>query len=388
VDGNSRIYFTYVNAVHADKVYSVFQQQRREVMRFCLRTAASVLGISTGIVPVACRPRRENSTEEQSTDPLPEGESIHGTETSSTSSYLVLHESGELKRRGQELWKMMKACELCPRRCGINRIDGGRGFCGASARLEVASYTPHFGEEKPLVGRGGSGTIFFTNCSLRCVFCINWEISQGGEGTERSIESLSEMMLSLQKRGCGNINVVTPTHYSPHIVLALDRAAGKGLQVPFVYNTCGWERLEILQILDGVVDIYLPDYKYSDGKMAAKYSSSSESYPEITAQALLEMHRQVGVAHPNDDGSMERGLMVRHLVMPNDISGTKGVIDWIADNLPADTWLNLMSQYTPYYKAHRYPEIARRITREEYTRAVKWTQDAGLTNVEFQGYPM
>jgi putative pyruvate formate lyase activating enzyme len=300
-------------------------------------------------------------------------------------AYLGLHRTGELKRRGEELWRMMARCSLCPRECGANRLEGARGFCRASSQLEIASYHPHFGEERPLVGRGGSGTIFFSNCSLRCVFCINWEISQGGAGAPKTVEELAGMMLDLQRMGCHNINLVTPTHYSPHILLAVDRAAGQGLRLPLVYNTCGWERIEVLRKLDGIVDIYLPDFKYSDGRMAQKYSSGSESYPRITREALREMHRQVGVARPAGDGLMRRGLMVRHLVMPNGVSGTKGVIEAIARDLPGDTYLNIMSQYTPTYRAFEYPEISRRITRDEYRDAVRWAREAGLTNLDIQG---
>jgi len=300
--------------------------------------------------------------------------------------YLKLHRSGEMKRRGENLWAMMESCQLCPRMCGVNKLKGERGFCHANSQLEISAFHPHFGEERPLVGKGGSGTIFLTNCSLRCVFCINWEISQGGEGSERTIAEFANMMLTLQKMGCHNINFVTPTHYSPHILLAVDRAASRGLKVPLVYNTCGWERLEILKILNGIVDIYLPDFKYSDGEMASKYSSGAATYPEVTKKALLEMHRQVGVAKPADDGLMYHGLMIRHLVMPNHVSGTKEVIKWIATNLPKDTYLNLMSQYRPTYKAFDYPEISRSITREEYTTAINHAREAGLTNLEIQGY--
>lgn len=299
--------------------------------------------------------------------------------------YLALHESGELKRRGDELWSIMETCRLCPRQCGVNRLKGEKGFCRASSDLIIASYHAHFGEERPLVGRGGSGTVFFSHCGLRCVFCINWDISWEGRGTKRSIEDLAGMMLDLQERGCHNINIVTPTHYSPHVVLALDAAAGKGLRLPLVYNTCGWERPEILEVLDGVVDVYLPDCKYSDGEMAAKYSSGAATYPELTRATLLEMNRQVGVARPAEDGLMYRGLMIRHLVMPNNVGGTREVIDWIAANLPRDTYLNIMSQYRPCYRAEDYPAIARRLTREEYAEAVAWARDAGLTNLDTQG---
>jgi putative pyruvate formate lyase activating enzyme len=300
--------------------------------------------------------------------------------------YLKLHKTGELKKRGEELWEILLDCKLCPRLCGDNKLLGKKGDCNADQQLEISSFHPHFGEEDPLVGKGGSGTIFLTNCALKCVFCINWEISQGGQGAPRTIEEMAAMMLYLQKIGCHNINFVTPTHYSPHIILAIDIAARNGLRLPLVYNTHGYERVEILKKLDGIIDIYLPDFKYSDGKMAEKYSSGAKDYPEIAKHALLEMHRQVGVAKPADNGLMYRGLMIRHLVMPNNVSGTRGVIDWIANNLPKDTYLNIMSQYSPTYKAFDYPEISRRITREEYADAVNYAKASGLTNLEIQGY--
>lgn len=300
-------------------------------------------------------------------------------------SYLKLHKSGELKKRGDRLWQLMDGCTICPRECKARRLDGERGYCGASSDLEVSSYQPHFGEEAPLVGRGGSGTIFLTNCGLRCVFCINWDISQEGRGRKVSIDDLAGMMIALQSRGCSNINVVTPTHYLPHIILALDKAAAGGLRLPLVYNTCGWERMEILKRLDGVVDIYLPDFKYSSGEMSAKYSRGAANYPEVTRKALLEMNRQVGKAVPYPDGLVYRGLMIRHLVMPNGVSGTKGVLEWIAANLPKDTYINLMSQYRPCYEAVKYPDIARGITNKEYRDAVGWAKGAGLTNLELQG---
>jgi putative pyruvate formate lyase activating enzyme len=300
--------------------------------------------------------------------------------------YLKLQSTGELKKRADKLWNWMNECRLCPRECGANRLAGEEGFCGASAKLEISSYNPHFGEERPLVGKGGSGTIFFSNCSLRCVFCINWQISQGGQGYEKSVEDLADMMLILQKRGCSNINIVTPTHYSAHLLRALDIAALRGLRLPLVYNTCGWEREEVLALLDKVVDIYLPDFKYSSSEMASKYSSGADDYPEITQKALMVMHNQVGTAHPEADGLMYRGLMIRHLVMPNNVSGTRKVIEWIGQNLPPDTYLNLMSQYRPMYRAKDYPKIARRLTNTEYRDAVNWARKAGLTNLDIQGF--
>jgi len=302
-------------------------------------------------------------------------------------AYLKLHKTGELKERAEELWAIMETCQLCPRRCGVNRLEGMSGFCGApGATLVVSAFHPHFGEERPLVGNGGSGTIFLTHCNLRCVFCQNWEISQLGQGTERTIDELAGMMLWLQVFGCHNINLVTPTHYSAPILKALDIAAATGLRLPIVYNTSGWERLEILKVLDGVVDIYLPDFKYWDSDMSAKYSSGAESYPEITKEAILEMHRQVGVAKPPQDGIMQRGLMIRHLVMPNNTGGSEEIMEWIAENLPKDTYVNIMAQYNPVHKAYDYPEISRRINSEEYEKVVKRAIELGLTNLDIQGY--
>jgi len=248
-------------------------------------------------------------------------EAASNTTTTFEPAYLKLHKTGELQKRAEQLWAIMESCQLCPRRCGVNRLKGMSGFCRTpGATLVVSAAHPHFGEERPLVGNGGSGTIFLTHCNLRCVFCQNWEIAQLGRGVESNIDEFAKMMLQLQKIGCHNLNLVTPTHYSALILKALDRAAETGLRLPIVYNTSGWERLEILTLLDGIVDIYLPDFKYWDSDMSAKYSSGAESYPAMTSEAILEMHRQVGVAQPAKDGIMQRGLMIRHLVMPNNTS--------------------------------------------------------------------
>ncbi len=302
-------------------------------------------------------------------------------------SYVELHKNGELKKRGEELWQRMEECNLCPRNCDANRLKGERGDCNSNNRLEVASYGPHFGEERELVGRNGSGTIFFTNCSLLCVFCINYDISQKGVGRRYSTNELADMMLSLQRRGCHNINLVTPTHYAPHILLALDRAASKGLRLPIVYNTCGWEKLDVLKHLEGVVDIYLTDFKYGCPEKAGTYSIDAHDYVEITQQAHLEIQRQVGTAVADEEtGLMIRGLMLRHLVMPNNVSCTDKVMLWIAENLPKDTYVNLMSQYTPMFRAKEFPEINRRLTVREYAAAIESARNSGLTNVRTQGH--
>lgn len=355
-------------------------QPRRKFIKSFLIAACSGIGVYFPLS--SCR----KSNSELNSEKKQEKAMANNNDFVFEPAYLKLHKSGELKKRGEKLWSSMTECNLCPRECGTNRLKGKRGFCCASAQLEISSFNPHFGEERPLVGRHGSGTIFFSNCSLRCVFCINWQISHGGEGTERTIEQLAQMMLKLQNIKCANINVVTPTHYLPHIILAIDKAASKGLRLPIVYNTCGWEKIDMLKVLDGIADIYLPDFKYANRNMAEKYSSNAAAYPEITKNALLEMHRQVGTAVVQKDGLVYRGLMIRHLVMPNNVGGTKDVVQWIANNLPKDTYVNIMSQYRPMYKANNYPEISRPITRAEYRDAVKWAKEAGLTNLDLQGF--
>jgi putative pyruvate formate lyase activating enzyme len=301
--------------------------------------------------------------------------------------YLELHRQGELKKRGEALWSRMEECNLCPRNCDANRLKGERGDCNSNSNLEVSSFGPHFGEERELVGRNGSGTIFFTNCSLLCVFCINYDISQLGQGRRYSVKDLADMMLNLQRRGCHNINLVTPTHYSPHILLALDRAASRGLRLPVVYNTCGWEKTDVLKNLDGVVDIYLTDFKYGCPEKAGTYSIDAHDYVEVTQKAHLEIQHQVGTAWADEEtGLMIRGLMLRHLVMPNNVSCTDKVMQWIAENLPKDTYVNLMSQYTPMFRANEFPVINRRLYTREYAAAIESATKAGLTNVRTQGY--
>jgi len=295
---------------------------------------------------------------------------------------MALHRSGELKRRGEALWEIYRKCRLCPRECRVDRIAGEKGFCQAGSRLKVASFHAHFGEEAPLVGVGGSGTIFLSHCNLGCVFCQNWDISHQGAGTEVEVADLAEIMLRLQEQGCQNVNVVTPTHFSPHVVLALDLAAGQGLRIPLVYNTCGWEKADILAILEGIVDIYLADFKYMDASKSALYSNDASSYPEITQSALKEMHRQVGVARPESNGMVYRGLMIRHLLLPGEASGSLKAMQWISDNLPLDSYVNIMIQYRPAYRAHLFPEIDSYVSREAYVEVVREARRKGLTNLD------
>jgi putative pyruvate formate lyase activating enzyme len=250
--------------------------------------------------------------------------------------------------------------------------------------MKVVTFSahPHFGEEISLVGQHGSGTIFFSNCNLRCIFCQNWPISHEGQGKECEDEELAEMMLKLQQIGCHNINLVTPTHVMPNILNATRMALKKGLHVPLVYNTSGYERLEILKILDGIVDIYMPDMKYMDPDKAAKYSAGASDYPEVTKKAIVEMNRQVGVLQTDKQGIALRGVIIRHLVMPNRVAGTEKFTKWVAQALPKSTYVNIMPQYRVEYKAYEHPEIGRGITVQEFLEAMDWAEKNGLTNLD------
>jgi putative pyruvate formate lyase activating enzyme len=297
-------------------------------------------------------------------------------------AYAELEDKGVLAQRIEEAYSIFERCVLCPRECGVNRIAGEKGFCRAPQRLVIYSAHPHFGEEIALVGSKGSGTIFFSNCNLRCIFCQNWPIAHEGRGEECADEDLAAMMLKLQKRGCHNINLVTPTHVMPNILNAVRIALHKGLRIPLVYNTSGYERLDMVKLLDGVVDIYLPDMKYTHPHQAARYSAGAADYPEVTKRAVIEMHRQVGVHEVDKRGVARRGLMIRHLVMPNRVAGTKGFVRWVAENLPKNTYVNIMPQYRVAYKAYDYPEIARGITVQEFLEAMDWAEQSGLTNLD------
>jgi putative pyruvate formate lyase activating enzyme len=300
-------------------------------------------------------------------------------------AYVRLEAAGELAGRVEQLNAFYTNCRLCPRECGVNRLEGEKGVCRSSSRAMVFSSHPHFGEERPLVGRRGSGTVFFSNCNLRCVFCQNWEINHRGDGSAINSDDLARAMLKLQNAGCHNINLVTPSHYVPSIVEAVRTASQLGLRIPLVYNCSGYEPLEVIKLLDGIVDIYLPDFKYGDGVAAAKYSPGAHDYPEVATAAIAEMRRQVGDVIVDEDGIAVRGVMVRHLVLPNNLAGTDRFVRIVAEKFGLSTYVNLMSQYHPAYQALRYPELSRRVTTQEYSRAVEWAKEAGLLNVHLQG---
>jgi putative pyruvate formate lyase activating enzyme len=294
-------------------------------------------------------------------------------------SYLNLGKK-ELKRRIEKLFKILESCEICPRKCHVNRLKGEKGYCQLGYLPMVSAYHPHFGEETPLVGRYGSGTIFMTSCNLSCVYCQNYEISQLRIGEEISFERLAEMMIELQNLGCHNINLVTPTPQVLAILKSLEIAIDKGLKIPLVYNTSSYDSLEVLKLLDGIIDIYLPDARYSDDKIALKYSNAS-NYFEIMKKAIKEMHRQVGDLVINEEGIAIRGLIIRHLVLPNGLAGSEKIFEFIAKEVSKNTFLNIMDQYWPAYKAHQYPELSRRITKEEFQEAINLAKKFGLKRI-------
>jgi len=275
-----------------------------------------------------------------------------------------------------KLYRLLSPCRVCPRKCGADRLAGKIGNCGAGLDVEVSSYHQHFGEEPPLVGKHGSGTIFFAHCNLHCVYCQNWEISQLGMGKKTSLDELASMMLRLQELGCHNVNFVTPTPWIPQIIKALSIAQHNGLKVPLVYNCGGYESLEVLRLLEGIIDIYMPDIKYSNDEYADRYSSAP-GYWGIVKTALNEMFRQVGDLKL-ENGIAQKGLLIRHLVLPNDIAGSKKCFEFIRQSLSEKTVVNVMAQYYPIYKANQYPDIARRITTKEYRRALTELEKNGL----------
>ena len=281
----------------------------------------------------------------------------------------------------REAEEILKDCTLCPRECRVDRTSDQQGFCRTGDKPFISSYGPHFGEEKPLVGRFGSGAIFMGNCNLGCLFCQNYSISHLGEGIEISFEKLADIMLSLQKEGCHNINFVTPTHQMPMILRSLLIASEKGLNIPVVYNCGGYESLHAIEILDGIVDIYMPDFKYRDPAMALKYSKA-EDYPQSAMAAIKEMHRQVGDLVTDQRGIAMRGLLVRHLVLPEGIAGTSGVVKFLAEEISKNTYINIMDQYHPCFKAFDHPPLNRRITPQEYADAVQMAIDAGLKRID------
>ncbi len=289
-----------------------------------------------------------------------------------------------IKRRLKEANGILASCRLCGHRCGVNRLKGEIGKCGAGPDIEVAAYCPHHGEEPFLSGEKGSGTVFFSRCTMKCVYCQNWEISQGGNhivGAGRDLP-LHEIMLNLQSQGCHNINLVTPTHFMPQILQELKIAFEKGLEIPIVYNTNGYDSLELLKILDGIIDVYMPDFKYYDDEKAAKYSNA-ENYVETAKSGIKEMFRQVGNLRFDENEIAVKGLLVRHLVLPNGISDSKKAVKYLS-TISRELWISIMSQYSPQNRAGKYEELNRPLHPEEYWEAVKAAQDLKMENYLIQ----
>jgi putative pyruvate formate lyase activating enzyme len=296
-------------------------------------------------------------------------------------SYLTLSRSGELARRAERAVARLTLCDLCPRRCRVDRARGALGACRTAARARVASAGPHFGEEAPLVGGGGSGAIFFSCCNLRCIFCQNADISRLGSGDEVTAEDLARTMLDLQARGCENINLVSPSHVIAQVLQALVLASEGGLRLPLVYNSGGYDSVDALALLEGVVDIYMPDMKYADRRVGSRLSGVGD-YPARNREAVREMHRQVGDLQLDAGGVARRGLLVRHLVLPSGLGGTKAVAEFLARQISRNTYLNLMDQYRSEYQAYRAPEIDRRPTAEELREARDVVRAAGLWRLD------
>jgi len=296
-------------------------------------------------------------------------------------AYIRAFEKGLLQENAEKAIRILEECHLCPRNCGANRLKGEKGFCQAGFLPEVSSYSPHFGEERPLVGGHGSGTIFLTHCGLRCIFCQNYSISHLGEGQEVSFETLGRMMVELQKLGCHNINFVTPTHYVPQILKALSYAVEKGLSVPLVYNTGGYDSVQSLKLLEGIFDIYMPDFKYSQSKVSQECSQAPD-YPQIAKLAFKEMHRQVGDLLLDEKGIALKGLLVRHLVLPQGWAGTKEVMRFLSSKISKNTYVNIMDQYYPCGKIPLNSPLVRRISEEEYKEALEAAKKEGITRLD------
>ncbi len=291
-----------------------------------------------------------------------------------------------VKKANVSLRNSMEACDICPRRCRANRSDGKRGYCRAPLNPIVYSHGPHHGEEPPLSGTKGSGTIFFSHCSMKCVYCQNYYFSQLDEGKAITVVRLSDMMLSLQKQGCHNINLVSPTHFIPQILLAVESALDGGLSIPIVYNTSGYELPETIRLLDGIVDIYLPDMRYSDEKNAKKYSDA-DNYVEYNRNSVREMFKQTGKLCMDEEGVGTKGLIIRILALPKNISGTIETLKYIREEISQDTYLSIMSQYYPTFKSYDYTELSGSIASGEYKNIVDASRDLGLNNGWVQESP-
>ena len=296
-------------------------------------------------------------------------------------AYIATFRNGLLKEKIEKAYDFLRSCTLCPRRCKVDRMSGQTGFCKTGASAYVSSYNPHFGEEAPLVGSQGSGTIFFTHCNLLCIFCQNYDISHEGYGREKSHEQLASMMLQLQNAGCHNVNFVTPSHVVPQILAALEKAIEEGLSVPLIFNTGGYDNVETLKILEGIFDIYMPDFKFWDPEIADA-TCKAKDYPEMARRAIIEMHRQVGDLEIDEAGIARRGLLIRHLVLPSGLAGTREIMKFIAKEISLNTYVNIMPQYRPCGRASEMEELSIRLSADDYNNALQAAGEEGLTRLD------
>jgi putative pyruvate formate lyase activating enzyme len=296
-------------------------------------------------------------------------------------AYIKTFESGLLKEKITQAYSLIKTCALCPRKCAVDRLSGDTGICKTAKRAWVSSYNAHFGEEEPLVGTHGSGTIFFTHCNLLCIFCQNFDISHQGKGQPVTNRELADIMLHLQNQGCHNINFVTPSHVVPQILSAVENAVQRGLSVPLIFNTGGYDRITALKLLDGVFDIYMPDFKFWDSQVSETTCQAGD-YPEVAKKALIEMHQQVGDLQVNDAGVAWRGLLIRHLVLPNGLAGTRKIMRFIVRHISPDSYVNVMSQYRPCGKTAGFPKIHAHLSPQEYQMAVAAAKQEGITRLD------
>ena len=302
-----------------------------------------------------------------------------GPVTRGVTRYIDLERSGELERRERALWALYDPCRLCPRHCGANRSAGRTGACSSAGNFSVASFGPDFGNERPIAGTRGSGSVFLSHCNLLCIFCQNWQINHRGDGRQTSHAELASMLLDMQRRGCHSVSFITPTHLVPHLVKGLRIAIAGGLHVPLCYNTGAYDSLEVIRLLDGVVDIYQPDFKFQDSNIAAQFTHGASAYVQHASAAIKEMYRQVGPLHIVD-GLAQRGVVIRHLVLPENMGGADVFVRWVVSEFGPDAHVNIMSQYWPAFRANDFPPLNRRITQVEFAQAMRWAREAGLHN--------
>ncbi|MCL2369468.1 MAG: radical SAM protein [Alphaproteobacteria bacterium] len=342
---------------------------RRKLLTGGLIAGGAIAVATIGGVKVSYRAKKNNHQS-----------SVVNSESKYRPRYLDLEASGELAKREAALWDMYAPCTLCPRMCGVNRRAGRGGKCRFANSFRVASFGPDFGNEAPIRGTVGSGSVFLSGCNLKCIFCQNWQINHRGDGQYTTHEQLADMLISMQNMGCHNVSFITPTHLLPHLITGLRLAIARGLNIPLCYNTGGYESLKAVKLLDGIVDIYQPDFKFQDAEIGARLMQGAMDYPRHARAAIKEMHRQVGNLTMDENGLATHGVVIRHLVLPENAGGADKLVKWIVKNFGPEQHVNIMGQFWPAYRSRYYPPLNRALTRAEYTQAMDWARAAGLRN--------